>query len=73
MNLLAAAACSDLMPRDGLREEHRRLEIDCVYPVECFFGHAADRLLDLRADAIDQDVDGAVARGERVDHTLDVA
>ena len=73
MNLLAAAACGDLMPRDGLRKEHRRLEVDCVHPVECFLGHAADRLLDLRADAIDQDVDGAVARGERVDHALDVA
>ena len=70
MQLLAASSGRDLMAGHGLREKHRRLEVDGNHLIECRFGHLPDRLLDLRADAVDEDVDPPVAPDNGVDGAL---
>src|ERR1044072_7632253 len=71
MDVATARLGRHFVPRDRLTEEHRRLEIDLVDFVVCFFGHVEQRLLTLDAYAIHQDVEMAAPREGHIDGVSD--
>ena len=60
VHLLAAVVGRNLEFGDGLRQEHRRFQVDLHHFIERFFGDLDQLFLALDADAVHQDIDLAV-------------
>jgi hypothetical protein len=71
VDLPPAPAAGDLVPRDGLGEEHGRFQVQAVHLVERLFGHLEEPLLAVQADAVDEDVQAPVIARDRVDGGAD--
>ena len=71
VHLAPAAAMGYLVPRGGLREKHRRLQVELIDLVERLLGHLEQRLLAVEADGVDQDVEPAVLAHDRLHRRAD--